>query len=139
MDDDQEYRKTLRDYRALLIEGERKSQEDYDKTLITLSGGALGVSFAFVKDIVGDNPITCTDLLLWSWIFWGISLFIMLLSFYFGQRAFRKAINQVDQGNEPDIPGGIFSPLTQVANVLGGVFFLVGIVLIAFFANYNLR
>ena len=49
--------KTLQEYRAHLVSAAQKAQEDFDKTLLALSGGALGVSFAFVKDIVGDGSV----------------------------------------------------------------------------------
>lgn len=39
-------------YRDLLQDLSVKSQEQYDKTVITLSTGALGLSFAFIKDVV---------------------------------------------------------------------------------------
>ncbi|WP_134984071.1 hypothetical protein [Xanthomonas axonopodis] len=54
------------EYRQWLVVAEQKAQEDYDKTVLTLSGGALGISFAFVKDIVGQNPIQNSSWLLIS-------------------------------------------------------------------------
>ena len=48
----------LQKYRDFLIAAEQKSQEDYDKTVIALSGGALGISFAFATDIVGGQSLT---------------------------------------------------------------------------------
>ena len=43
------------EYRKDLIALEQRAQEAYDTTLLTLSGGALGVSFAFVKDFLGTQ------------------------------------------------------------------------------------
>jgi hypothetical protein len=40
-------------YRALLVQTWQKTQDDIDKAILSLSGGALGVSFVFLKDIVG--------------------------------------------------------------------------------------
>ena len=61
----------LKEYRNWLIAAEQKAQEDFDKTVLSLSGGALGISFAFVKDIVGDQPLIKTKFLLTAWIAWG--------------------------------------------------------------------
>ena len=42
----------LDEYRKSLIEIEQRIGAGYDKTLITLSGGALGLTVTFIKDIV---------------------------------------------------------------------------------------
>jgi hypothetical protein len=38
------------DYRSLLVQTWQKAQDDFDKAVLSLSGGALGVSFIFLKD-----------------------------------------------------------------------------------------
>lgn len=37
--------KYLQDYRKLLLTAEQQAQANFDKTVLSLSGGALGVSF----------------------------------------------------------------------------------------------
>jgi hypothetical protein len=130
----------LRQYRQQLLTADQKAQEDFDKTVLTLSGGALGISFAFVKDIVGNKPLTNPDWLLCAWIAWGISVASVLASFYFSQRALRHAIKQVDQNRiYEQTPGRMYSRITSVLNAIGGVLFLVGVILIVMFAGKNLR
>lgn len=46
-----EYSKLKVEYLRQLIEGEREIGAGFDKTIITLSSGALGLSLAFIKDI----------------------------------------------------------------------------------------
>lgn len=87
---------TLKTYRLSLMSGEQKAQEDYDRTLLALSGGALGISFAFVKDIVGGKPIQDIYYLLFAWIAWGVSVSFVLLSFYLSHKSFLVAISKVD-------------------------------------------
>ena len=48
---------SLREYRKELIQTVQKLNENYDKLIITLSGGALGLSLAFIKDIVKNEHI----------------------------------------------------------------------------------
>jgi hypothetical protein len=129
-----------REYRAYLVNTEQKSQENFDKTVLSLSGGALGISFAFVKDIVGTNPLSHQGYLLFSWIVWGISVTCVLASFYFSNQAIRKAINQVDNGNiYKQTPGGSLSKITALLNMTGGLLFLTGVILMVIFVYYNLR
>ena len=132
--------KQLQEYRSLLISAEQKAQEDFDKTVLSLSGGALGISFAFVKDIVGSQPLTHSAYLLISWIVWGISVTCVLASYYFSQQGLRHAIKQVDKEKiYGETPGGPYGRITAILNALGGLLFLTGIVFIVIFVSYNLR
>jgi len=127
-------------YRDLLIEIEGKAQEDFDKTVLSLSGGALGISFAFVKDFVGDDPMIVTGYLLGAWIVWALSVTCVLSSYYFSQQALRKTITQIDAGEiYSEIAVGAFNKLTAFLNAAGGILFLIGVILIVIFAFFNLR
>ncbi len=127
-------------YRDLLIEIEGKAQEDFDKTVLSLSGGALGISFAFIKDIVGDDPLIFTGYLIAAWIAWALSVTCVLSSYFFSQQALRKTIKQLDEGSiYSETAGGTFSKITAALNATGGLLFLTGVILIVIFAFYNLR
>src|SRR4051812_17758561 len=76
-------------YRDLIEKGAQKSQSDYDKAVLTLSGGALGVSIAFVKDIVGKDAHHSYYLTA-AWLLWGVSCAAVLLSYYSSAVAHRK-------------------------------------------------
>jgi len=130
----------LKEYRQWLIQAAEKAQGDFDKTVLSLSGGALGISFAFVKDIVGNRPFVGSTLLLLSWLAWGASATAVLASFYFGVRSFRRTIAQVDDNTVYGaIPGGRYTLLTEILNAVGGLLFLAGLILIVIFVAGNLR
>jgi hypothetical protein len=139
--------KALQEYRSHLITSEQKAQEDFDKTVVSLSGGALGVSFAFLKDIIGDHPITNKGLLFSSWICWGLSITLVLFSYFTSHLALRKSIRQFDDAVKnatiekiyTQRPGGKFSLITAILNALGGLLFFVGVLLIATFVWHNLE
>ncbi len=80
------------EYRQQLITLEQKSVESFDKTVIALSGGALGLSLTFVKEIVDLANALQTQWLLTAWICWTTSLLCVLLSFWLSAKAMRKAI-----------------------------------------------
>lgn len=124
-------------YRNLLIELEQKSYEDYDKALLTMSGGALVISIAFVKSIVGDDPVQCRILLIGAWISWTLTVLAVLCSFVMSQRALRKAREQFDTGKNKTKPGGIADKITGILNIVGGIFFLSGVILMVIFASFN--
>lgn len=132
------YEKRLLEYRAQLILAEQKAQEQYDKTVLALSGGAFGISFAFVENFVGQNPQSTTWLLA-AWVAWGISIASVLGSFYFSNRAMRKTIDQVDRSSIESEPlGGVYSSVTAVLNAVGGLLFLVGALMLVWFVAQNL-
>lgn len=129
----------MTDYRKWLIAAEQRSQEDFDKTVLSLSGGALGISFVFLKDVIGHQPLVLSGFLLAAWLTWAFSTFSVLTSFYLSHLALRRAITQVDDGTiHKQQPGGIFACLTAVLNATGAVLFLVGVCCITIFAGANL-
>jgi len=131
---------SMKQYRDHLVLAEQKAQTDFDKTVIALSGGALGISLAFVKDIVGPQAMSTTCALLASWISWALSVTVVLFSYFFSHLALRKAIGQVDRGEIANVrPGGAYDLITATLNVAGAILFLVGVILIVIFATANLR
>ncbi len=136
MDNDKGY---LEDYRRHLLDLYQKSQEDYDKTVLSLSSGALGISFAFVKDIVGSNPIVESSILYWAWICWGASVACVLVSHLTSSLSLRKAIQQVDNKDvHAKRVGGLYDIITSFLNPMGGLLFLSGLILIILFVKRNL-
>ena len=126
-------------YRNHLVLAEQKSQDDFDKTVLSLSGGALGISFAFVKDMIGENPIVHPTWLWLSWVIWAFSSLAVLASFFMSHLALREAIAQCDNGTiHHKKPGGVFATLTQVLNASGALLFVAGVCFMAAFVNVNL-
>src|SRR5262245_17256947 len=102
--------KELSEYRRHLVSAEQKTQDDYDKTVLTLSGGALGISFAFVDKFIRQGPTIRPDLLVAAWTAWVASVGLVLVSFYVSGLALRKAINQTDEREiYSSRPGGFAS------------------------------
>ena len=128
------------DHRKHLVAADQKSQEDFDKTVLSLSGGALGISFVFLKDVIGPNPIHSPELLFAAWVAWGTSTFCILLSYYLSHLAIRTTIRQIDQDKlHLEKSGGKYSTATATLNVAGAVLFVVGVVTITLFAHSNLK
>ena len=105
----------LKEYIQHLVLAGQKTQEDFDKTVLSLSGGALGISFAFIKDYLGENPIKDQSFLMSAWICWGLSVTIILISYYFSILALNKAVDQVDTNTiDRERPGKVYSILTSI-------------------------
>lgn len=129
----------LAEYRQWLVGAEQKSQEAFDKTVLSLSGGALGISFVFLKDVIGSNPVFEPRFLLAAWISWALSSLSVLFSFYLSQLSLRHAITQVDAGTiYTEHAGGYYSKITSWLNAAGAILFFVGVCAITIFAQFNL-
>lgn len=135
----------ISEYRALLTKLEQEAQSTFDKTVLTLSGGALGLSFAFTKDVVGVHNVIHTNFLLAAWTGWGLSATSVLVSFFTSHLALRKAISQLDEGKfatdseKMERPGGWYDGLTKWLNGAGLALFLCGLTAMMCFLFCNLK
>lgn len=123
-------------YREHLYRLEQKAQESFDKSVLSLSGGALGVSFAFTQHFLGTPPYRLQLLLVLAWLAWAASILAILASFFFSNIALRRALSgdcsaTTEKSNRCD-------SVTAVLNIIGGVFFPTGVVFLAIFVLKNL-
>lgn len=127
-------------YRSDLIALLQKSQEQFDKAIITLSGGALGISFSFINKFIKTTDIVNEMYLILSWSSWGFSIACALLGFYLSPLAIERAIKQVDSGKiHEEHPGGFLDIVVRRCNLLSALLFLIGIVFIIIFVSHNYK
>tara|TARA_R110001583_G_scaffold89547_1_gene230886 strand:- start:1289 stop:1678 length:390 start_codon:yes stop_codon:yes gene_type:complete len=126
------------EYRNNLIQAEQKSQDSYDKSIISLSGGALGISLVFYKEVIGDQIAVNPELLICSWGVWAASIAAVVISYFFSRIALRKTIEQTDDSNFSGSVGGWAATLTSYANAVSGILFVVGISIFISFTSQNI-
>jgi hypothetical protein len=122
------------DYRATLVAAHQKSSEAYDKAVMTLAGGALGISVTFVHDIA-PNP-KHTGWLSWSWVFFAISLALIFVSFLASQYAIGRRIKEWD--DKKVFPWNLWGMATRFLNLLSGAAFIAGVICLVRFAALNI-
>jgi hypothetical protein len=127
----------MQEYRRSLVALQQDAQVDYDKAILTLSGGALGISFAFFRDITAKLTTTHAGFLLGAWICWALSLTAALAGFYTSVGAFQKIIQQIDKGREPDVNKA--NAPTKLLNKVAGALFVPGVFCAILFLYQNLR
>jgi hypothetical protein len=123
-------------YRQHLVEAREKAQADYDKTIVLLAGGALGLSLTFVSDIVGNDVPLATSSLSWGWSLLVASLLTILASFCISRLALLGAIQRFDRGDRR-AHAGTWSRLTEFFNLLAGAILIAGLSLVVYFAVAN--
>ena len=112
----QKHRKNLAAYRSLLVQTAQKAQDDYDKAVTALSGGAIRLSLTFLKGCGRDENARGCHLVALRLGKLGFSVAMVLLSFYAGHLALQNAIKQVARGTiHSQRPGGILCSMHSAA------------------------
>lgn len=119
----------LKKYRDSLMQFDHEASLNFDKTVMSLSGGALGLTITFIKDIV-PNPVDGTKIfLLVSWIALATSLTFILFSYLTSMMSLRKAMEQVDTKKiYEERVGGNATVITEWLRNLSSLGFLVGLI-----------
>jgi hypothetical protein len=128
------------DERKLLIEGIREGARTFDKSILTVTSGAFGVTIAFMKDIA-PHPFSNTLCLLGcSWGLFSLSLVLILSSFLSSQKACKE---QIDISYKvlvlKENAKTSWTMLTTILNILSIVSLVTAIILWGTFAYWNLH
>lgn len=130
-------------YRDWLVKCRHEAAQEYDKAVMALSGGGLGISLGFLHGNA-EKHLELVWCLITSWVFFGLSLFSTLVSFRISYRAHHRAIEQVD--NQVDVDclrregaGGRYTTATEVLNWASLVTLLVGVIFVAVFVGRNVQ
>ena len=126
-----------RGYREHLVLARQASQDAYDKALLSLSGGALGLSMAFLDKIAAEEAVS-SQCLLAAWVLWTASLLLVLFSHFFSHQGLSRALFILDSGAEADVTRGMAVRFTKWCNALGGLAFLAGVCFMVAFAYLNI-
>lgn len=135
--DDKAYHKE----REILIDAEREAARSYDKTLITLSAGALVLSFTFIREM--KTPPIAAWQIYCAWAAFVVSLFLVLASFLLSQSAMRRQRDIIDDQytQHPSLATPKSNPYVRwivSMNWASLVLLALGVILFAAFATSNL-
>ena len=124
-------------YRWMLPGMIERMQTAFDTTIISMSGGGLGLSLTFYKDIVPNKPSSIW-LLEQAWLWWTLSVIFILFSYFFSRKALETILDQVDSGDiHSGRLGGHYSWINGFLTNAGGLALIVGIICFALFVSNN--
>jgi hypothetical protein len=143
MDDKPKEKTANEEYRDYILEAFHDASQDFDKAIMTLSGGALALSVTFIHDIVA-SPLPGTIIALWfGWCSLAASLITIMISYVSsmsGMTDILEDVNEAIKKNNPIVP----SPKSKRANRItigfnnaSWIFLVVGIISLAVFAILN--
>jgi len=136
-------KETYHSTRQAYNEAELEMSGRYDKWVLTLSGGALGLSITFIEKIA-KNPTA--DTLLWLKISWAclvLSLLSALLSLVTSQSAIRENRQELDSAHSENRAPRLSFPrwFTWITNALNWgslLLFIVGVAFLCIFSFKNI-
>ena len=128
------------DERKQLIDAERNTAQQFDKAILTLASGALGLSITFIKQIAPHPKSQSIYFLIVAWVLFSFSILSTLISFLISQAACRRQREILDQDiseKEHKINNNA-ADWTNRLNYLSIAFFILGIVFLIIFSAVNL-
>ena len=119
------------EYRAMLWDLQKSNSEQCDNTILTLSSALLGVSLAFIKDIVPIAHLTAIGWLTFSWFMFGAAITCTLASYYSGQEAIDTECEYSEEvhmkGNTGYVRNRLWDKATRLLNATAALCFLFGV------------
>lgn len=131
-----EYRKEL--WGALKV-----SHEQYDKALLTLSGGGLAISITLVKELFPSDKLIVSWLLMMAWALFCASIILTVISFLVSQKALNVQLENFDKytaGDESYLnKNNPYSTATVWFNRVSGTFFILAVIAVTTFSAINFK
>ena len=129
--------------RKLLIDAQQQSYQQFDKAILTLSSGGLGVSIIFLRDILPLEQITNYCFLIGSWILFTISILCTLISFLTSQYAYDEQLELINRyflnkDSDALTKKNTFAQITGGLNISAAVFFILAVISTIMFVSINI-
>lgn len=132
------------DHQKLAWENIQSSTDSYDQGLLTFASGGLGLSIAFIKDIVPLDHATYLCLLYTSWIAFTICILITIGSFQVAIKTQKEHIDRcyryyVDDEENLLTEQGRYAKLLRIFTIASGVCFILALACTVAFAGVNVN
>ncbi len=129
--------------RKLLIEARQQSYQQFDKAILTLSSGGLGVSIIFLRDILPFEQITDYSFLIASWVLFALSITCTLISFLASQYAYDEQLELINiyflnKDSDALTKKNRFAQITGGLNIFAAIFFILAVIGTIMFVSINI-
>lgn len=133
VEDDEQYVNEL--YKVLSY-----SNEQFDKNVLFIASGALGISFAFIEKLVPNIKLSiCKSSLIGAWYLFGCVIFISLVSHFISSLSLRWTISHYgDKKTDLIIGRKRWNLVIRICNILMIIGLLLGTLLLINYIKQNL-
>lgn len=141
-DNDQSRLELYNEHRKQAWNDIQSSTDSFDQALLALSSGALGISLAFIKDIVPLKEAVWLGLLFTSWISFAACILVTVFSFQLSIKAQKEHLEYLPkyyvEGKEEYLTRrSCYSKILTFFTWLAATSFLVGLVCTVVFCINN--
>jgi hypothetical protein len=119
------------------------NSEAFDKAILSLSSAGLALSLSFFKFVVPASQAISLDLIKYSWYLFLAAIISTILSFVTSQRALAIELTHAERyylsdEEEFEKKNNPASNLTELLNILSGLFFILAIINVVRFVVANI-
>jgi len=123
-----------------------EAEQRFHKNIITIAAGSFGVSFAFINQIVPLENAIKTDFLLYSWLFFGLSIIFAIFESRVSSLIQDKLLSTIEKNIERGYEGKpymepskllIMLP-TRILNWSAFILFAMGVLCLLYFVHLNM-
>ena len=142
-DDDNEHNTMYSEYRRDLLGRQLSNAVQYDKAILSLSTGALGLSIGFIKDIVPLERALAIWLLILSWTLFGAAIIGTVVSYPIGQKAINVQLGYaekyyLEKNDQYFKKRNPWSVAILCIGIVSSVAFVIAVILTIIFVSLNL-
>ena len=119
----------------------QSSSDEYDKAVLALSGGGLGLSLAFIKDVVPLSHAISLAVLLCSWICFAVAMLLVVISYQLSRLAQTLHLEHLQRyylAGKKEFPSNKFNSWLSWCNAGSGFFLILAVILTIAFAWQNI-
>jgi hypothetical protein len=136
------YFEGLLKHREAMVELRSDQLTTLDKSLLSISSGALGISIVYM-DKIGGGSAGVSNLLLASWFCFGAAISANIISYFTGGEDAQREIKKIDKciitSAVYESGGNPFRGATQALNVVALVLFILGVSFLTLHAYTSTR
>lgn len=130
------------DYRKELWSAQKSSHEQYDKALLTFSGGGLAISLTLVKDLFPAEVMVIPWLLVLSWGLFCSSIVLTVVSFLTSQKSISVQLDYFEKFASGDMSywnkKNPYTTATTWLNRVSGSAFVSAVIAVTVFSAVNM-
>jgi hypothetical protein len=143
MNPEQERQTLYAEHRKQAWEDMQSSSDDFDKYILTLSSGALGLSLTFIKEIVPLGNAAWRYLLYSSWGCFGLCILLTIVSYQIGILAQKVQLQKLPKyysdGDETALEKGGYWITVERLGWICCALFTAGLICTVFFCISNME
>lgn len=148
IEENEKFEKNCNDlYKDFKIETEKRqvsSSENFDKSILTYSSWALGLSVAFLKDFIPIGRANQAWLLYSSWIFFGLAIALTTISFLISYKGLQLSLTHAGKYYlERDEcyfnRKNHYNTIVNISNMFCAAFFIIALIFTIIFVSLNLQ